>query len=273
MAFVGTSRQRVRDRSSFSPAVRIAGRIGLVSLFSGTLGLAAMLLFSLQPMFTKRVLPILGGSPAVWSVAMVVFQALLLAGYAYAHALTRWLRPQAALVTHVLVLLTGFIFLPVTLATGFGAPPAEGEALWLIGLFLASVGLPFFALSASAPLLQAWFARSGDARSADPYFLYRASNAGSFVALLSYPLLVEPLLGLDAQARFWSLGYAALTCAVLACGLRLSTGRPRLPPPRRGIPNTRTLVADSPGSPFRPCHLACWWPRPPISRRTSLRFR
>jgi len=226
MAFVGTSRQRVRDRSSFSPAVRIAGRIGLVSLFSGTLGLAAMLLFSLQPMFTKRVLPILGGSPAVWSVAMVVFQALLLAGYAYAHALTRWLRPQAALVTHVLVLLTGFIFLPVTLATGFGAPPAEGEALWLIGLFLASVGLPFFALSASAPLLQAWFARSGDARSADPYFLYRASNVGSFVALLSYPLLVEPLLGLDAQARFWLLGYAALTCAVLACGLRLSNGSP-----------------------------------------------
>ena len=224
MAFVGTSRERGQDGSSFSPAVRIAGRIGLVGLFSGTLGLAAMLLFSLQPMFTKRVLPILGGSPAVWSVAMVVFQALLLAGYAYAHALTRWLRPQAALVTHILVLLTGFLFLPVAVAKGFGAPPAEGEALWLIGLFLASIGLPFFALSASAPLLQAWFARSGDARSADPYFLYRASNAGSFVALLAYPAVVEPLLGLDAQARFWSLGYALLTCAVLACGLRLHNG-------------------------------------------------
>ncbi|GMA78908.1 hypothetical protein GCM10025880_53250 [Methylorubrum aminovorans] len=124
------------------------------------------------------------------------------------------------------MLLTGFLFLPVTVAAGFGAPPAEGEALWLVGLFLASIGLPFFALSASAPLLQAWFARSGHARSADPYFLYRASNAGSFIALLAYPLLVEPLLGLDAQARLWSLGYAVLTCAVLACGLRLSNRSP-----------------------------------------------
>lgn len=224
MAFVEASRGQGREASSL-PA-RLSARIGLVGLFSGTLLLAALLLFSLQPMFTKRVLPILGGSPAVWSVAMVVFQALLLAGYAYAHALTRWLQPRAALALHVLVLLAGFLFLPVAVARGFGAPPAEGEALWLIGLFLASVGLPFFALSASAPLLQAWFARSGDARSADPYFLYRASNAGSFAALLAYPLVVEPLLGLDAQASLWSLGYAALTCAVVACGLRLRNGAP-----------------------------------------------
>ncbi len=247
MAFVGTSREQEQDGSSIPPAVRIAGRIGLVGLFSGTLGLAAVLLFSLQPMFTKRVLPILGGSPAVWSVAMVVFQALLLAGYAYAHALTRWLRPQAALATHVLVLLTGFLFLPVTLATGFKAPPAEGEALWLIGLFLASIGLPFFALSASAPLLQAWFARSGDARSADPYFLYRASNAGSFAALLAYPLLMEPLLGLDAQSRLWSLGYGALTCAVVACGLRLRNSAP-----------VAASVESEPATDAKPGHRLAW---------------
>ncbi|CAO4168621.1 fused MFS/spermidine synthase [Methylorubrum populi] len=230
MAFVEASRGGPRGGSVSALAARTASRIGLVGLFSATLLLAALLLFSLQPMFTKRVLPILGGSPAVWSVAMVVFQALLLAGYAYAHALTRWLRPRAALATHVLVLLAGFVFLPVAVAQGYGAPPAEGEALWLIGLMFASIGLPFFALSASAPLLQAWFARSGDARSADPYFLYRASNAGSFAALLVYPLLVEPLLGLDAQARLWSLGYAALTCAVVACGLRLRDGAPAAAP-------------------------------------------
>lgn len=222
----GAARDLARNRSAAALAARIGARIGLVGLFSGTLLLAALLLFSLQPMFTKRVLPILGGSPAVWSVAMVVFQTLLLAGYAYAHALTRWLQPRAALATHVLVLLAGFVFLPVGIAKGFGAPPAEGEALWLIGLFLASIGLPFFALSASAPLLQAWFARSGDARSADPYFLYRASNVGSFAALLAYPLLIEPLLGLAAQARLWSLGYAALSCAVVACGLRLRDNAP-----------------------------------------------
>lgn len=224
MALVDASRERAGPASSLT--ARAAARIGLVGLFSGTLVLAALLLFGLQPMFTKRVLPILGGSPAVWSVAMVVFQTLLLAGYAYAHLLTRWLQPRAALATHVLVLLAGFVFLPVAVARGFGAPPAEGEALWLIGLFLASIGLPFFALSASAPLLQAWFARSGHARSADPYFLYRASNAGSFAALLAYPLLAEPLLGLDAQARLWSLGYAALTCGIVACGLRLRNGPP-----------------------------------------------
>ena len=224
MALVEASRRQAAPASSL--AARAASRVGLVGLFSGTLVLAALLLFGLQPMFTKRVLPILGGSPAVWSVAMVVFQTLLLAGYAYAHLLTRWLQPRAALATHVLVLLAGFVFLPVAVAKGFGAPPAEGEALWLIGLFLASIGLPFFALSASAPLLQAWFARSGHAQSTDPYFLYRASNAGSFAALLAYPLLVEPLLGLDAQARLWSFGYAALTCAVVACGLRLRNGAP-----------------------------------------------
>lgn len=226
MAFIGASRGAARGGPASALAARLGFRIGLVGLFSGTLLLAALLLFSLQPMFTKRVLPILGGTPAVWSVAMVVFQALLLAGYAYAHALTRWLQPRAALATHVLVLLAGVVFLPVGMAKGFGAPPAEGEALWLIGLFLASIGLPFFALSASAPLLQAWFARSGDARSADPYFLYRASNIGSFAALLAYPLLIEPLLGLDAQARLWSLGYAAMTCAVVACGLRLRNAAP-----------------------------------------------
>ncbi|WP_422231560.1 spermidine synthase [Methylorubrum rhodinum] len=218
MAFVGASRALSAQTKARTVG---AARLGLVGLYTGTLLLAALLLFGIQPMFTKRVLPILGGSPAVWSVAMVVFQGLLLAGYAYAHVLTCWLNARAAFATHVLVLLAGFVFLPVSIAAGFGAPPAEAEVPWLIGLFLASIGLPFFALSASAPLLQAWFSRSGDARSADPYFLYRASNAGSFAALIAYPLLVEPWLGLDAQGWLWSAGYALLTCAVVACGIRL----------------------------------------------------
>lgn len=198
---------------------------GLVALYAATLLLAACLLFSLQPMFTKRVLPLLGGTPAVWSVATVVFQALLLAGYAYAHALIRWLPQRAGFVLHLLVLTGGLAVLPVAVASGFEAPPASGEALWLVTLFVASVGLPFFALSASAPLLQAWFARSGDTRADDPYFLYRASNAGSFAALIAYPLLIEPLLGLNAQGYLWSVGYGVLACAVLACGLGLRSAR------------------------------------------------
>lgn len=204
-------------------AARLTSGAGLVALYSGTLLVAAFLLFSVQPMFTKRVLPLLGGTPAVWSIAMVVFQALLLAGYAYAHALTRWLPIRAAVGVHGFVLLGGFVALPIAIASSFGTPPAETEALWLIGLFLASVGLPFFAVSASAPLLQAWFACSGAAGSEDPYFLYRASNSGSFAALIAYPLLIEPLVGLDAQSRLWSMGYGVLTCLIMACAASLPT--------------------------------------------------
>ena len=196
-----------------------AAELSIATVFAATLVLAAVLLFTVQPLFAKRVLPVLGGTPMVWSIATVVFQVLLLGGYAYAHALTRWLRLRTACLVHAAVLAAGFAVLPVAIARGFDAPPADGEALWLVALFVASVGPPFFALSASAPLLQAWFAHSGDGRGGDPYFLYRASNAGSFAALVAYPLLVEPLLGLDAQARVWSAGYAALAVAILGCGL------------------------------------------------------
>lgn len=187
-----------------------------VALFSGTLMLAAFLLFSLQPIFTKRILPVLGGTPAVWSVAMVFFQALLLAGYAYAHALTRWLPFRIAATVHGLVLLAGAAFLPIGIAAGYGTVATGDEALWLVGLFLASVGAPFFALAASAPLLQAWFARSNDPAAGDPYFLYRASNLGSFAALLAYPLVVEPMLGLAEQTGLWSVGYGLGACALAA---------------------------------------------------------
>ncbi len=197
-----------------------------VALFSGTLMLAAFLLFSLQPIFTKRILPVLGGTPAVWSVAMVFFQALLLAGYAYAHALTRWLPFRIAATVHGLVLLAGAAFLPIGIAAGYGTVATGDEALWLVGLFLASVGAPFFALAASAPLLQAWFARSNDPAAGDPYFLYRASNLGSFAALLAYPLVVEPMLGLAEQTGLWSVGYGLGACALAACALTVMRGAP-----------------------------------------------
>lgn len=235
-----------RQRKSGVAAPRFALG-GLVALYSATLLLAACLLFSLQPMFTKRVLPLLGGTPAVWSVATVVFQGLLLAGYAYAHALIRWLPQRTGFLLHMLVLTGGFTVLPVAVAAGYEAPPQDGEALWLVGLFLTSVGVPFFALSASAPLLQAWFARSGDARAEDPYFLYRASNAGSFAALLAYPLLIEPFLGLAAQSKLWSFGYGALACAVLACGLSL-----------RGARMSALPVADARGPAPTAARRAAW---------------
>jgi hypothetical protein len=192
-----------------------------LAVFIAAIFVSAALLFAVQPLFTKMVLPQLGGSPSVWSVAMVFFQATLLAGYAYAHFLTRHLPGRHSVVIHVLVMLAATATLPLTIATGWGRPPAEGEAFWLIGLFAVSIGLPFFALSANAPLLQAWFARTGHPSARDPYFLYAASNIGSFLALLSYPLAVEPLTRLGDQTRFWSGLFYGLIALIAACGVLL----------------------------------------------------
>ncbi|HEV2651778.1 MAG TPA: hypothetical protein VGU69_11000 [Rhizomicrobium sp.] len=190
-----------------------------VATYSATVFLSAGLLFFLEPMFSKMVLPLLGGSAAVWSVAMVVFQGLLLAGYLYAHLLTRFLTLRRAALLHGILLVAGMAALPIAVRVSFAMPPTTGVSMWLIFLFLMSVGLPCFALSANAPLLQAWFARRGKLEAARAYFLYRASNLGSFAVLLSYPFLIEPNLGLNAQSRLWSAGYALLAVAVVACAV------------------------------------------------------
>src|ERR1700730_16631089 len=131
-----------------------------LAIYIAAIFLSAALLFAVQPMFTKLVLPRLGGSPSVWSVAMVFFQAALLAGYAYAHFLMRSASPRNAVIVHIMVMVVAALWLPLSIATDWGRPPASGEAFWLLGLFAVSIGLPFFALAANAPLLQAWFART-----------------------------------------------------------------------------------------------------------------
>jgi hypothetical protein len=195
----------------------------LIAAFSATSFLSALLLFCIEPMFSKMVLPVLGGTSAVWSVAMVVFQGLLLAGYVYAWAITTKLSLRSALYVHLGVLIAASFFLPVAMTTMLGEPPTQNIALWLIALFLISMGLPFFAVAANAPLLQAWFARTS--QGGNPYFLYRASNFGSFVVLLSYPVVIEPLWGLSSQSRLWTLGYALLALGIATCGvLTLASG-------------------------------------------------
>lgn len=176
---------------------------------------SAFLLFAIQPMFTKMVLPQLGGSPGVWSIAMVVFQTLLLAGYAYAHILTTRLSTRMSAIVHVSLLAVTLLALPIAVTSQLGAPPADGQALWLIGVFLLSVGLPFFAVAGNGPLLQAWFSRSGHSHAADPYFLYGASNLGSFAALLLYPVVFEPLLTVRTQTLGWSLGFGLLIVLIV----------------------------------------------------------
>jgi hypothetical protein len=193
----------------------------VLAVYTAAIFVSALLLFSVQPMFTKMVLPRLGGSPAVWSVAMVFFQTLLLAGYAYAHLLMRFRDRRASIVIHLAVLLVALLALPLSIASGFGTPPSSGYAFWLLALFAVSIGLPFFALAANNPLLQAWFVRTGHPAGPDPYFLYASSNIGSFLALLSYPLLLEPLLTLRLQNLVWTAGYAGLIVLIAGCGLLL----------------------------------------------------
>ena len=190
-------------------------------VYTAAIFVSALLLFSVQPLFTKMVLPRLGGSPAVWSVAMVFFQSLLLGGYLYAHLLMRINSRLIPILVHLALLIVAFATLPLAIAVRWGEPPTSGYALWLLGLFVASIGLPFFALAANNPLLQAWFVRSGHPDGADPYFLYASSNVGSFLALLSYPFAVEPLFSLRTQNLIWTAGYGLLIVLIAACGLLL----------------------------------------------------
>jgi hypothetical protein len=198
----------------------------LLATFVVGIFVSAGLLFVVEPMFAKMVLPRLGGAAAVWSVAMVFFQTTLLAGYAYAHLLTRFVPGRPAVFVHLAVVLIACSALPLHIATGWGRPPPTGEAIWLLGLFAASIGLPFFALAANGPLLQAWFGRTGHPAAKDPYFLFAASNGGSFLALLCYPFFVEPFLPLSEQTWLWSIGFYVLLLLIAGCGLpssRLAT--------------------------------------------------
>jgi len=191
----------------------------LLRVFAAAIFLSAALLFAVQPMFTKMVLPRLGGTPAVWSVAMVFFQAVLLGGYAYAHALTKFIPGKRSVIVHVVVMCAATLFLPLAIASWWGRPPADATAaLWLLGLFAVSIGLPFFALSANGPLLQAWFARTDHPSAANPYFLYAASNIGSFLALLSYPFVLEPLSTLGQQRGGWAVLFIILIVLIGYCG-------------------------------------------------------
>ncbi|THD48517.1 MAG: class I SAM-dependent methyltransferase [Bradyrhizobium sp.] len=205
----------VADRPSAS-----RNRLVLV-VYTAAIFVSALLLFSVQPLFTKMVLPRLGGSPAVWSVAMVFFQSLLLAGYAYAHYLMRLRNRMIPVAVHLVLLAVALATLPLSIAGGWGEPPASGYAIWLLGLFAVSIGLPFFALAANNPLLQAWFVRSGHPNGPDPYFLYASSNIGSFLALLSYPVLLEPMFTLRTQNLIWTGGYGLLIVLIAACGVLL----------------------------------------------------
>ena len=168
---------------------------------------AAWLVFWVQPLSVRGVLPVLGGSPAVWNTAMVFFQAALLGGYALAHLLARRATPAGQLIVLGVLWAGVALAAPVGELRLFGETPPAGlpPALWLLGTLAGALGLAFVAVSSLTPLVQSWLARAGTgAASADPYFLYAASNAGSAGALVAFPFLLEPFLGLAGQAWLWS---------------------------------------------------------------------
>jgi hypothetical protein len=186
----------------------------VVAVFGAAIFAGATLVFLIQPIAARMVLPLFGGSQAVWTTSMLFFQAVLLAGYAYSHLAARYLR-RAPLV-HVALLLLPIATLPI--GRHLAAPPDGFPAsLWLLGVLAVSVGAPFAMVTTASPTLQHWFSRTGHKAARDPYFLYAAGNAGSLLALVLYPLLVEPNLSLDVQARLWTAGYAVFVALSLGC--------------------------------------------------------
>jgi hypothetical protein len=188
-------------------------------VFTAALFVSAFLLFLVQPMQARMVLPLLGGSPAVWNTCMVFFQAMLLCGYAYAHLLPSWFGTRWHAVLHLGVLATAALVLPIARPVDWVPPVEWTPVFWLLGLLLVTVGLPFFCLATSAPLLQRWFTATGHPTAHDPYFLYAASNLGSVVALLSYPAVVEPLFALASQSLLWAVGYGVFFVLTAGCAI------------------------------------------------------
>lgn len=211
------------------------------AVYTLTICVSAALLFLIQPMFARMILPLLGGSPAVWNTAMVFYQTMLLAGYAYAHLAVSRLGARRQAMLHLGLMLLPLAVLPIAVPGGWAPPTASSPVSWLLTLLVVAVGLPYFVVAASSPLLQAWFA-AGGSRAGSPYTLYAASNLGSMLGLLGYPFLVEPRLRLVQQSLLWSGGYLVLLALTAACAIILW----RTPPE----PASATARAGPPEAPI-----------------------
>src|SRR5262245_5527478 len=191
-----------------------------------TLFLSASLLFWFEPMVGKMMLPFLGGAASVWITCLLFFQMMLLAGYGYAHVLERWTSVRTQVLVHGIMMLAVFAFLPIRFTPHPDAFAVEHPAPWLLWQLIKTVGIPFAVVSTTAPLLQNWLTKTPAGAARDPYFLYAVSNAGSLIALLAYPLIIEPRIGVRTQSLWWFAGYGALSLMVLAAsGLVWKTAR------------------------------------------------
>ncbi|MEL7542052.1 MAG: spermidine synthase, partial [Pseudomonadota bacterium] len=208
--------------------------------------LSATLVFLVQPMFAKMATPLLGGAPNVWNVSLVCFQAALLLGYAYAHLLNHFVtRLRSQIGIHAGLLAIAALVLPFQLSGALGDPNPTQPTVWLIGVFALSIAPPFAVIAATAPLIQSWYSRSGRDDAHDPYHLYGASNIGSLIGLLAYPLVLEPLFPIATQTLSWSFGYGVLAILLIGSGWSaLVTGAGQAP----AVVNTSSMDADQAGS-------------------------
>jgi spermidine synthase len=190
-----------------------------VAIFTGS-----ALVFVIEPMVAKMLLPSFGGTPAVWAISLVFFQVVLLAGYSFAHFSIRLLGVRRQPIAQLVLLLVPLAVLPIALPAN-AAPGSHDPNTWLLWVLALTAGLPFFAITTASPVLQRWFSVSGHAASRDPYFLYAAGNAGSLIGLLAYPILIEPRLTLAGQARMWAMVYAVFVVLAAICATRVLGAR------------------------------------------------
>src|ERR1043165_4797243 len=212
----------------------------LAPVFAVALFTSAALLFWVQPLVAKMLLPLLGGAPSVWNTCMVFFQSLLLAGYAYPLFVSQRLSLRNQAIVHAVLLLAAGLVLPFGLSERVlsSLPTQSSPILWLLTTLAVTVGPPFLLLSATAPLLQRWFSHSTHKAARDPYFLYAVSNAGSMLALLGFPFLLEPAFAIKTQSVIWAVGYVILVVLIITCALVLNT--------RRAIPDRNQVAVEQP---------------------------
>jgi len=221
------------DRSALTAAA-------VIPVFALALFTSAALLFWVQPLIAKMLLPFLGGAPSVWNTCIVFFQALLLGGYTYALLISQRLSLRNQAIVHALLLLAAAVVLPFALSNRVLASLQmhESPIIWLLTTLLVTVGPPFLLLSATAPLLQSWFSHTSHKSAHNPYFLYAVSNAGSLLALLAFPFVLEPTFAVRTQSIIWATVYAALVVLIIGCAILVNT--------RRAATNQDKVVADNP---------------------------